>query len=126
MKKIILSISLLVVITGFCIFATWYTRSICDDTIALLEQSETEIGLGRYDEAYETVFSAQRLWNQHEDFLGLALRHTESDDVDILFPVLKNTCLQKDQSEFLYRNREMTAMLKHLYKAEYPCFYNIL
>lgn len=126
MKKIICAISILIIITGFCVYATYHTRTICDETVSFLEESEKLLYLGRQEDAYETLHSAQANWILHENFLGMALRHTESDDVDILFPILKNACLQEDYSEFSYRNKELIANLRHLYRAEYPYIYNIL
>lgn len=97
MKKIYCALGILLVITGFCWFTAWRVDDLCSTSAQLLEAAETQVLLGDYPAAEETVNHAFRLWQKHECFFGMALRHTESDDVGILFPVLQEACRQKDQ-----------------------------
>ncbi len=126
MKKIYCSLGILLVITGFCWFTAWRVGDLCNTAVSLLEAAETQVMLGDYDAAVETVNHSFQLWNRHEGFFGMALRHTESDDVGILYPVLQEACRQKDQEEFLLRSRELTANLRHLGRMEQPYLFNIL
>ena len=113
-------------ITGFCWFTAWRVDDLCNTSASLLEAAETQVMLGDYEAAVETVNHSFRLWNRHEGFFGMALRHTESDDVGILYPVLQEACRQKDQGEFLLRARELAANLRHLGRMEQPYLFNIL
>ncbi len=126
MKKLLTAGILLAVIVGFCTWSTWRVNRICRDAALLLEQAETRCALGDHAGACEKANSAQRLWDCHEGFLGLALRHTESDDVSIQFPPLLESCRQRDSEEFVRRNLELQAMLKHLSRMEIPYYFNIL
>ena len=126
MKKIYCVLGILLVITGFCWFTAWRVGDLCNTSVSLLEAAETQVMLGDYDAAEETVNHSFRLWNRHECFFGMALRHTESDDVGILYPVLQEACQQKDQREFLLRVRELTASLQQLGRMEQPYLFNIL
>ena len=56
----------------------------------------------------------------------MALRHTEADDIGILFPGLIEAAGQKDQGEFLLRVRELKANLRHLGRMELPYLFNVL
>ena len=126
MKKIYCALGILLVITGFCWFTVWRVGDLCNTSVSLLEAAETQVMLGNFDAAEETVNHSFRLWNRHESFFGMALRHTESDDVGILYPVLQEACRQKDQGEFLLRVRELTASLQQLGRMEQPYLFNIL
>lgn len=126
MKKIYCALGILLVITGFCWFTAWRVGDLCNTSVSLLEAAETQVMLGDYDAAEETVNHSFRFWNRHEGFFGMALRHTESDDVGILYPVLQEACRQKDQGEFLLRVRELTASLQQLGRMEQPYLFNIL
>lgn len=126
MKKLYSALGILLVITGFCWFTAWRVDDLCNTSASLLEAAETQVMLGDYDAAVETVNHSFRLWNRHEGFFGMVLRHTESDDVGILYPVLQEACRQKDQREFLLRARELAANLRHLGRMEQPYLFNIL
>ena len=126
MKKIYCALGILLVITGFCWFTVWRVDDLCSTSAQLLEAAETQVLLGDYPAAEETVNHAFRLWQKHECFFGMALRHTESDDVGILFPVLQEACRQKDQGEFLLQARELSATLRQLGRIEQPYLFNIL
>ena len=122
MKKIYCALGILLVITGFCWFTAWRVNDLCNSSASLLEAAETQVMLGDYDAAEETISHSFR----HEGLFGMALRHTESDDVGILYPVLLEVCRQKDQGEFLLRTRELAANLRHLGRMEQPYLFNIL
>ena len=81
MKKLYSALGILLAITGFCWFTAWRVDDLCNTSASLLEAAETQVMLGDYDAAVETVNHSFRLWNRHEGFFGMALRHTESDDV---------------------------------------------
>lgn len=126
MKKLIVALLILAAVIGFCSWSTWHVDQICQDTTELLKQAETYCALGDFESAKDLIYRSQSIWNYHEGFLGMALRHTESDDIGILFPPLLETCMQRDAEEFTRRNVEMIATLKHLSRMEIPYYFNVL
>lgn len=126
MRKPWTALCLLAVIVGFCWWSTWRVDRICRDTGSLLAQAETYCTLGDFSGGMEEISRAWSLWNRHEGFLGLTLRHTESDDVGILFPSLLESCRQRDLEEFNRRNLELMASISHLSRMEIPYYFNIL
>jgi hypothetical protein len=125
-KKLLWSAGIILLLLLSCCYTTWRVNTICEDAAALLEQAETKCQLGDYEGAEDTVYLSKAVWDRHEYFLGLALRHTESDDVGILYPALLETCRQKDHEEFSLRNLELIAILRHLGRMEQPYLFNIL
>ena len=126
MKKLILPLVLLAAMAGLCTWSTWRVGRISSQTAGMLEQAETCCVLGDFQRAEEQVLAAQRHWEAHEGFLGTALRHTESDDIDMLFPSLLERCRQEDEPEFLHENRELTALLRQIARMEVPYYFNVL
>ena len=74
MKKLYSALGILLVITGFCWFTAWRVDDLCNTSASLLEAAETQVMLGDYDAAVESVNHSFRLWNRHEGFFGMALR----------------------------------------------------
>ena len=126
MKKIYFSGAVLAVLTAFCWWTAWRVDRLCGQAAEALEQAETQVMLGDFPAAEMRLEQAKTLWEGHEQFLGMALRHTESDDVEILLPALQETCRQKDQQEFLLHIRELSATLRQLGRMEQPYLFNIL
>lgn len=126
MKKLLCPILLLLALLAFCGWSTWRVDALCRQSAQYLQQAETRCRLGDYDGAKDLVYAAKHSWDKHEGFLGTALRHTESDDIGVLFPPLLETCGQRDAEEFSRRNLELIALLKHLSRMEIPYYFNIL
>lgn len=126
MKKFILPSLLLILMVVFCVWATWRADQLCNQSAELLEQAGSRCEQGDFDGAEVLVRKAKDCWDDHEGFFGIALRHTESDDVDILFPPLLESCRQEDEEEFSRRNLELIATFLHLSRAEIPYYFNIL
>ncbi len=126
MKRILLSLLLMALILGLCVWGTDRVSEICRNVSGLLEQAETRCCLGDYEGAERLTLEAQALWAKHEGFLGTTLRHTESDDVGILFPPLLSALRQEDGEEFELRSLELRATLRHLSRMEAPYYFNVL
>lgn len=126
MKKMLISTVTILLLLAFCINSTYRVEKVCEETSGLLRKAETQCLLGDYQGAEDIIRLSQTLWQRNEGFLGIVLRHTESDNVDILFPSLLETCNQKNPSEFMLRNMELLATLRQLSRMEYPYIFNIL
>lgn len=126
MKKFILPLSMLILMVIFCVWATWRADQLCTDSAEFLKKAGVQCEQGDFDTAEHLVHKAKKNWDAHEGFFGIALRHTESDDIDILFPPLLESCRQRDAEEFSRRNLELIATFRHLSRAEIPYYFNIL
>ncbi len=126
MKKILWACAMLVLLTAFCWWTSWRVERLCGKTAEYLEQAETQVLLGDYPAAEALLEDSSALWERHELFFGMALRHTEADGVSILLPGLQEACRQKDGQEYLLRTRELSATLRQLSRIEQPYLFNIL
>ncbi len=125
MKKILGSAILMAAMAAFCCYVTWRVDEVCTESAALLHQAEQSCENGDFREAEAAVNSAKDVWKQHENLLGLALRHTESEHVDTTYPALLAACQLEDSAEFLLRSRELSATLLQLSHMEKPYLFNI-
>ncbi len=126
MKKITASALTLLLIFFLCLYSVNRVDRICRETSNLLRQAETQCILGNYEGAKEIIRLSQAHWEKHEAFLGIALRHTESDDIEILYPPLLESCSKENAGDFLLRNLELIATLKQLSHMEKAFLFNIL
>ena len=126
MKRLTIPLLLLSIIILFCTWSTCRVGRICQEASRLLDQAETRCVLGDYAGAEALASASQQLWSAHEGFLGMALRHTESDDVAILYPSLLESCRQRDEIEFRIRSLELRASLRQLSRMEFPHYFNVL
>lgn len=126
MKKIILSLCTLGLILALCFYTTNRVDKICREASELLRKAETHCFLGDYEGAKEIIRLSQTHWQRNEGFLGLALRHTESDDISVLYPPLMECCTKEGSEDFFLRNLELISTLKQLSRMEMPYLFNIL
>lgn len=125
MKKFLLPTLLLALLVVFCVWSTWRVYDLCDQSTALLQEAGVKCDLGDYEGARDLVYDAKHNWDKHEGFLGTALRHTESDDISVLFSPLLETCRQRDSEEFSRRNLELIGLIRQLSRMEIPYYFNI-
>ncbi len=126
MKRIWVSAGALGVLVLFCIFGVIRVNHICVKANENLRRAETAVYLGDYEGAKTCVEGARQIWKGHAGFLGIMLRHTEMDDIDLMFPGLLEALRQKDGREFYLRNGELIEALRNLTQMERPRYYNVL
>lgn len=126
MKKIVGSVLMMAVMVAFCWYATWRVDQVCTKAAELIRQAEDSFQQEDYRGAKDAIEQSHGVWHRHENLLGLALRHTESEDVDIMYPTLMEACRQEDESEFFLRCQELEAVLRQLAHMEKPYLFNIL
>ncbi len=125
MRRLVVPIAALVIMILFCAWSTARVDAICRESSALLDQAETRCYLGDYPGAEEYVQKSCQCWTRHEGFLGVTLRHTESDDISILYSPLLEACRAEDGEEFNYRSLELRASLRHIARMEKPYYFNV-
>lgn len=126
MKKILGAVALLGVLVALCWYCTWRVDQVCGQTAGYLLRAEQRCGEEDYPGAREAVEQSWAYWQAHENLLGLALRHTESENVDMGYPGLLEACRQEDGEEFLLRSRELGAVIRQLSHMEKPYWFNIM
>ena len=126
MKKLAAPVALIMFILLFCTVCVKITDDICTEASMLLEEADRWAEQGDMERAETLSRESWTLWESNEGFLGMVLRHTESDDISCLYPVLLDCCRVKNIEEYCSRNHELRANLRHLSRMEIPYYFNIL
>lgn len=126
MKRVWWSVGVLLLIVVLCAWGAFRVNGICRSTEDMLRQAETCVYLGDYEGARQEVFCSHAIWKKHEGFLGIMLRHTETDDIDVMFPAVMESLRQKNEEEFFLRNRELIASFRSISRMELPYYFNVL
>lgn len=125
MKHLILSLSLLAVVTGFCLWSAGYVRDAVTETAAWLELAYQQADREDYEGAAASVQAASDCWERHGGYFGTVLRHDEIDGVMEEFARLQVTVRAGDKDEFLPTCAALQQTLDHVRDMELPVFGNL-
>jgi len=126
MKRLVLPLLLLFSMLAFCAVITLAVKDTCCRAEDLLRQAEAAMDLGDGAAAETLAAQSRQVWEAHRGLLGLALRHTESDDAELSYPPLLEAAGSGDREDFLQRSRALRASLEALWRMEVPYYYNVL
>lgn len=125
MRHLIISLSLLALVTGFCVWSAGYVRSTVAETAAWLELAYQQADREDYSGAGASVQAAADNWNRHGGYYGTVLRHDEIDGVMEEFARLLVTIRAGDRDEFLPACAALMQTLDHVRDMELPIFANL-
>ena len=92
MKRMWISLALLALVFAAAIGNTFYLERLCDQLSSLLTQAEAQGEAEDWEKALELTRQAEALWDRHNMYLHVTLRHTDTDDVFSPFKRLRSFC----------------------------------
>lgn len=125
MKRVWCSVGMLLLIVFLCGWGVFRVNVICKDTEDLLRRAESCVYLGDYEGARQDVYRSRAIWKKHEGFLGVMLQHTQTGDVNDMFPVLLETVRRKNEDEYYLQNAELVSALQRIRHMEIPYYFNV-
>lgn len=126
MKYCIISLLLLALILGLCLWSAGSVNQSVDQTSRLLEQAVALKHLGQDQAALDTVRAAADSWHRRDTFFGTVLRHDEIDGVIRDFAQLEAYAQTDDTDDFFSNCAALLAQLEHIRKMEWPYFENVM
>lgn len=126
MKFIIISLLLLGVMLGLCLYTSSQVIDAVQNTSALLEEAITAEKSGNKELALQMVRAARDEWHNHETFFGTVLRHDEIDDITEEFARLESYASTEDQDDFRSNCAALLSSLTHIDHMERTTFENIM
>ena len=125
MKHLLIGLSLVAAVTGFCLWSASYVRGAVEETARLLEAAYEAAEADQFSQARAAVQAASDTWDRYGGYFGTVLRHDEIDGVVEEFARLQVTVQAGDQDEFLPGCAALLETLDHVRDMELPVFANL-
>ena len=126
MRHILLSVLILLLALGFCLFSMFHIRAICQQALTLLSQAQQSAESFDFEHCRAEIQSAMQHWKRYEHYFGLTLTHDEIDDILERFTALAQYATLEDRDDFLAGCAELSSAIDHIREMELPSVQNIL
>ena len=112
MKRMWIALGLLVLVFAAAWDNTFYLKHLTGQLSALLTQAEAWGEAGDWDRALELTRRAEALWEDHDVYLHVTLRHTDTDNVFLSFQEVKEFIHCQEGGEYSAAN---AVLLGHIH-----------
>lgn len=126
MKYCIISLLLLALILGLCLWSAEAVTQSIADTSRMLEEAMIWKQKGADQMALDKILAAGDSWRTQDTFFGTVLRHDEIDGVIRDFAQLEAYAKTDNTDEFFSSCAALLAQLEHIQKMEWPSFENVM
>lgn len=128
MKRLYVSIGLIALLAALSGLHIWHLNSVTGQLTALLTQAQEQVKREDWDQAARLTRQAKDRWMEHDSYLHLTLRHTDTDAIlismDEALAFLEGG--EKQPSEYAAVNARLLTQLELLVEAELPTLANLL
>lgn len=119
MKRLWISIIVLVLIFSATLVSNRVLKGITEDMTVLLRQAEESYQKGEHRKALDLTRLARQKWEESGGYLYMTLHHTESDDVLVLFTQVQRYLEQEEPGgEYAACNAALITKIELLYEME--------
>lgn len=112
MKRMWIALGLLVLVFAAAWGNTFYLKHLTGQLSALLAQAEVLGEAGDWDNAMELTRRAEALWEDHDVYLHVTLRHIDTDNVFLSFQEVKEFIHCQEGGEYSAAN---AVLLGHIH-----------
>ena len=126
MRRLWIAALLLAAMFSCALFNSLYLRGLATQISGLLVRAEAAAEAGRWDQAGALTQDAAALWEGHDFYLHVSLRHTDTDQVRTGLQEVDEYLGAQEMGEYSAANAQLTTQLKLLWEAEQFNLENIL
>ena len=126
MKRLWIAAILLCALLGATLANAWYLGHLTGELTAALEESEALAEAGDWAGAQAATEAAFRRWNNHETYLHILLRHSDTDQILRSFRSVMQYLDLEEMDQYAAANADLVAQLELLSEMEQPSLVNIL
>ena len=126
MRRLWIAALLLAAMFSCALFISLYLRGLATQISGLLVRAEAAAEAGRWDQAGALTQDAAALWEGHDFYLHVSLRHTDTDQIRTGFQEVDEYLGAQEMGEYSAANAQLTTQLKLLWEAEQFNLENIL
>ena len=127
MRRLWLSVGILITLSALTLYNTHYLNSYTKELTTLLNQAENCAADGDWDAAADKTEAALDRWKSHETYLHMVLQHGDTDEVLLSFQeVQKLIAYQEDGGEYSAANARLITQIGLLYEMEQLNWKNLI
>jgi len=126
MRRLCIALALLLLVLAGSAWSTHRLGIISGQMTSLLSQAEVLGEGGSWEEALSLTEQAEIIWENHEFFLHVILRHSDTDDITHSFREVKEFLHCREGGEYSAANAILMGRIYLLYEQERCTLKNLL
>ena len=126
MKRLKVAVAILLLIPVFLIFMQCYLRRTTDSMRTLVTRAAQCVDAGRPETAAQAVSAFRKKWEADRIVMGIFIKHSELDVVNLSAARLSAYLSHADEGEFDAEADSLAVQLHHLWESERFSLDNIL
>lgn len=126
MKRLWLSVFLLILLFSAALTHVFFLSAFTEELTGLLLQAEAQGEAGDWEEAISLTRTAHARWQARGTYLHITLRHADIDEVYLGFLQVEQFLEQQKDGEYSAANAALIGHLSLLSEQEAPSLKNIL
>ncbi len=126
MKRLYLSIFLLLLICGLGLWNISSLRQVTEDLTSLLEQAETAAVEENWEAASRLTREAHDLWKERETYVYITVSHTLLEEISASFQSVETFIYWQEIPEYTSANNTLLAQIKLIWESEEFSLENLL
>ena len=126
MKRLSISAGLIALLAVASALHVWHLNDFTGQLAGLLTQAQEQAEQGNWEEAARLTRQAQDRWMEHESYLHITLRHSDTDAVYTRFREVHEFLQCREGGEYSAANACLIAELELLAEAEQFTIENVL
>ena len=126
MKRLWTAAAILLLLLAACLASARYAGALTSGLTGRLEQAQEVAAQGDWEEAARLSREAFQLWQDHEFYLHVLMRHGDTDQIYRAFRALEQYLALEESDQYTAANADLIAQLELLSEMEQPSWENIL
>lgn len=125
MKRFWAAITILAVLLGATLWNAWYAEQLTGGLARQLKQAQELAAQGNWEGASELSRQAFQRWQDHQTYLHVLMRHSDTDQILCSFRALEQYLTLEEPDQYTAANAELITQLELLAEMEQPSLVNI-
>ena len=125
MKRFWAAITILAVLLGATLWNAWYAEQLTGGLARQLKQAQELAAQGNWEGASELSRRAFQRWQDHQTYLHVLMRHSDTDQILCSFRALEQYLTLEEPDQYTAANAELITQLELLAEMEQPSLVNI-
>ena len=125
MKRLWAAVVILAVLLGTALWNAWYARTFTGALVQQLERAKALAVQDRWEEAAQLSQEAFQTWQDHDFYLHVFMRHSDTDQILGSFRALEQYLALEETDQYTAANAELMIQLELLAEMEQPSLVNI-